>query len=82
VLLVIEVSHSSLSDDKQRRAPVYAALGVAEYSVVNAVTLETAVFREPTAGGYTKVAKADRGTALEPALIHGFSLRLAGLDLE
>ncbi len=82
VLLLIEVAHASLADDKKRKAPIYAALGVREYWVVDAVTLESTVYREPTAGGYAKASTIDGNSPLQPAFIAGLALKLAGLDLE
>ena len=44
VLLIIEVAKTSLDYDTGLKARTYAALGVREYWVVNAVTLETTVY--------------------------------------
>lgn len=55
VILIIEVADSSLAYDLQRKAQLYAALGVSEYWVVNAQTLETSVHRAPSASGYASI---------------------------
>ena len=44
VLLVIEISKSSLGYDRGRKAQIYAALGVREYWAIDAASLETRIF--------------------------------------
>ena len=46
-LLAIEVGDSSLAYDRGRKALIYAAFGVRELWVIDAVRLETRVFLEP-----------------------------------
>ena len=53
-LLVIEVSDSSLRYDLDRKAKIYAGLGVREYWVVDANTLQTRVHREPAGENYAR----------------------------
>jgi Uma2 family endonuclease len=47
VLLVIEVSDSSLTLDRNRKGPLYAASGVQEFWIVNLVDDLVEVYREP-----------------------------------
>lgn len=49
-LLVVEVADSSLAYDRTIKAPVYAAMGVADYWVVNLLDRRVEVCREPVAG--------------------------------
>jgi Uma2 family endonuclease len=81
VVLLIEVAHSSLVFDTTTKAGQYAALGVREYWVVNAVTLATRVHREPSAGGYASVVVEAPSDTLEPHLIPALTVRLADLSL-
>ncbi len=83
VLLLIEVSHSSLADDKLRKAPVYAGLGIAEYWVVDAVTLATTVHTapDPSAGAYANCVERNSAEALVPVRLPGLSLVLADLPI-
>lgn len=55
VLLVVEVADSSLSYDLLVKAPLYAAHGVREYWVVDAVRQTVRVHRDPAAGIYADV---------------------------
>jgi Uma2 family endonuclease len=79
--LLIEVAHSSLAFDTTTKASQYAALGVREYWVVNAVTLATRVRRGPTSGGYGDAATLAVTETLAPLLIPSLTIRLAELKL-
>lgn len=47
VLLVVEVSETTLSDDRGRKASLYAASGIAEYWILNLVDHVLEVRRDP-----------------------------------
>lgn len=81
MLLAIEIAVSSLAYDTGRKSEVYAALGVADYWVVNAVTLETRLHRGPSAGRYTSIVKLPPGDTLTPLLVPSLAVRLAELNL-
>jgi Uma2 family endonuclease len=52
VLLVVEISDTSLSKDKLVKAPLYAAHGVQEYWIIDLAGRTTFVYRQPTGGNY------------------------------
>ena len=52
VVLVVEVSNSSLSYDRTVKAAIYARLGVREYWFIDANSLKTMVGLAPSPGGY------------------------------
>lgn len=79
VLLLIEVAHSSLVFDTTTKSGQYAALGVREYWVVNAVTLGTRIHREPSAAGYRRVEIVAADERLTTLLIPSIALSLADL---
>ncbi len=81
VLLIVEVARTSLAYDTGLKARTYARLGVREYWVVNAVTLETTVFREPASGGYGSTAKIPVTDTVTPHLVPDLALRLENLRL-
>jgi Uma2 family endonuclease len=81
VLLLIEVAHSSLAFDTTTKAGQYAALGVREYWVVNAVTLATRVHRQPAASGYGQVDLVAANERLSALPIPSLALTLADLRL-
>jgi Uma2 family endonuclease len=82
VLLVIEVAHSSLAFDTTTKDGQYAALGVREYWVVNAVTLATRVHREPGAAGYGRVSVVGASEQLEASLVPSLAMTLADLRID
>ncbi|WP_033920489.1 Uma2 family endonuclease [Sphingomonas sp. 37zxx] len=80
LLLVIEVSDSSLSYDLRVKAPLYAAHGVREYWVVDAVRQTIRVHRAPAGGSYTNVAEYEAHDPVTASLLPGISVRLDSLD--
>jgi Uma2 family endonuclease len=82
VLLVVEISGSSLPVDLNTKAPRYAAAGVREYWVINARSLATVVHREPQPTGDYAHRKEHKPTVkLVPTLAPSLAVRLADLDL-
>jgi Uma2 family endonuclease len=82
VLLVVEISDSSLRFDTGRKAALYASFGIRELWVIDAVRLTTGVFREPAADGYRNAqdfGPTDRITPLIAPEV--FALRLDELEL-
>ena len=82
VLLVVEVSDSSLSYDLKIKAPKYGAFGVREYWVIDTAKLETHVHRDPGPDGYASVTVAARTDLLTPLLMPLLAVRLSELRLE
>jgi Uma2 family endonuclease len=72
-LLVVEVSDSSLQQDRLSKSRIYAGAGVPEYWIVNLRDDRVEVFREPDAGQrlYGARAVARRGEQLELVALAG-----------
>jgi len=66
IRLIIEVADSSWAYDTTEKAAKYAAFGVAEYWVVNAVDRTTRVHRGASEGSWTDVRDVSAGGALVP----------------
>ena len=81
ILLIVEVSDSSLKFDRGRKADLYASFGVREYWQIDAWSLETRVHREPGSAGYGAVTPIAAIERLVPHLVPHLSVRLADLDL-
>jgi Uma2 family endonuclease len=64
VLLVIEVADTTLRDDREVKAPLYAAHGVPEYWIVDLEGKGVHVFREPQSGQYRQAFTAAGSEAL------------------
>ena len=79
--LVVEISDTSLAYDLGRKAGLYAAFGVVELWVINAVTLQTRIHREPTPTGYRSVVDFSASQRIVPTLTPALALVLSELDL-
>ena len=65
ILLLIEVSDSSLEYDRLVKLPMYAEAGIAEFWIVNLEDDCLEVYRQPTAGGvYNEVRSCDGARTL------------------
>ena len=81
ILLLIEVADTSLAYDLELKANFYARLGVREYWVVNAKTLETIVHLEPGAEGYAKVSTSEPNETLAPLALPALTVSLGALKI-
>lgn len=81
VLLAIEVADSSLAYDLGRKIGVYAAYGVREVWVVDAIKASTWVHRRLGAEGYADVSEHPGAERLIPALAPELAFSLAGLGI-
>lgn len=81
VLLLIEVADSSLVYDTGLKANIYASLGVREYWVVNAKTLETTVHLAPNEQRYEQVATVAPSETLTPHLLPALAVSLGALKI-
>ena len=82
-LLVIEIADSSLSYDLETKAPLYAASGVREYWVIDAVKLTTTVHRDPIGSDYRSRHEIPADQILTPvaAAASALTVRLSDLPL-
>ncbi|WP_036292749.1 Uma2 family endonuclease [Methylosinus sp. PW1] len=81
VLLAIEVADSSLAYDKGRKISVYAAFGVREVWVVDAVRAVTFIHRRLGAAGYAEIVELAGAARLEPMLAPELAFSLAELGV-
>lgn len=80
-LLVVEIADSSLAYDLGRKANVYAAFAIAEVWVINAVTFQTRIHRDPTPTGYRTILDLPPIERLEPSLVPALAVTLSELEL-
>lgn len=66
VFLLVEVSDSSLAMDRQRKLPLYAAEGIAEFWILNVPERVVEVYREPAGRRYRVQMKVQAGETLAP----------------
>ncbi len=55
IILIIEVSDTTLKFDREVKAPLYAAAGINEYWIINLIDNCLEVYRQPDDGIYTNV---------------------------
>ena len=79
VLLVIEVSDSTLAYDRTVKAPLYAVHGLPEYWIVDLVGQKVEVHRKPEGGLYTDVSRVGASDKLELVLLPGVWVPVAAV---
>lgn len=79
VLLVIEVSDSSLEYDRRKKLPDYARAGMPEFWIVNLIEDRIEIYTQPTGGTYERVAYVEPGEALSSVTIPDLTLDSAAL---
>lgn len=79
--LVVEIADTSLGYDLGRKATLYAAFGIAELWVVNAVKLATRIHRNPTPTGYSSMLDLSPDQPLVPEFCSALSVILGELEL-
>ena len=80
-LLVVEVSDSSLIQDRMTKAPIYAADGIPEYWIVNLRQDRVEIFRDPAPARrrYRTTRLARRGERIELSALPGVSIAVNDL---
>jgi Uma2 family endonuclease len=78
VLLLIEVSETSLAYDRSTKLALYARFGVPEVWIVDLFGAAVEVCREPKEGVYASRERLTSGV-LAPALVPGVTIDVAGL---
>jgi Uma2 family endonuclease len=79
ILLVVEVSQSSLQYDRDRKARLYAAAGLADYWIVNLVDQTLDVYRQPGPRGYDRLQRFRPGDSLSPLAFPDVTLDVAAI---
>ena len=67
LLLVVEVSFSSLAKDRQRKAPLYARAGVSDLWIVDVESRQVEVHRQPVGDRYARIELVPADAHLRPA---------------
>ena len=74
VLLLVEVSDSTVDFDRKVKIPIYARSQIQEVWLVALVEECIEVYRQPTANGYSLVEKFGRGRQLSPSAFPDFDV--------
>ena len=78
VLLLVEVSETSLAYDRGVKLALYAKFGAPEVWIVDLLGGAVEVYREPKVGAYASHERLANGS-LAPALVSGVTIDVAGL---
>jgi Uma2 family endonuclease len=83
-ILVVEVSDSTLADDRLDKGSLYASAGIRDYWIVNLVDNVLQVYRDPrpdatqpSGSGYATVTVHPRGDSVSPLLIPTASVAIS-----
>ena len=74
VLLLVEVSKSTLEYDRTKKLPVYARAGIPEVWIRNLVDDQLEVYRNPQGERYTSLATYTKGQEVTPLAFSGEAL--------
>jgi Uma2 family endonuclease len=79
VLLIVEVSATSLRFDRETKSPLYARHGIPELWLVDLGGRRLSRYRTPQHGSYSLVDEPDLGAALEISALAGMAVDLQRL---
>lgn len=79
VLLVIEISNTTLSYDRFIKMPLYARHGIVEAWLIDVQAGRIHLFRTPRDGNYVDVSAADRPGILYPKALPEVPIDLSGI---
>jgi Uma2 family endonuclease len=79
VVLLIEISDTSVQYDRNVKLPIYARSGIREVWIVDLNKDAIHVHREPTTGVYALVETKARGESLSPQAFSGFAINVDDL---
>ncbi len=74
VLLLVEVSDSTIDFDRDVKVPNYARSGIPEVWLWDLEANCLEVYREPTANGYTSIQRFERGEIVSPLAFPDFQV--------
>lgn len=79
VLLLVEVSDSTLAYDQGEMRDLYAKHEICEYWVIDVNGEQVFVYRDPASGAYGKVRSFKRGDVLSPSALPAVQIAVADM---
>jgi Uma2 family endonuclease len=76
VLLLVEVSESTLGEDRGEKLELYAQAGIQEYWIANLIDMMIEVYRQPSGQAFSWTQKYDGDTSVAPLAVPSASLTL------
>jgi Uma2 family endonuclease len=77
ILLVAEVSDSSLASDRKRKLGLYASSGISEFWIVNLVDRQLEIYRKPAGDTYSETAVLTLGDMVPLSFAVGKSIAVS-----
>jgi Uma2 family endonuclease len=77
VLLIVEVSDTTLAYDRDVKLSLYARHGIPEVWLLDVNAGELTIYREPAEGQYRLIRKPTRAETVSPVLVPGVAIALA-----
>ena len=79
ILLVIEVSDTTLAYDRDSKMPIYARNGIVEAWLVDIQAQTVSIYQEPGKNGYRRLLTPARNESITPQLLPNVVVRLTDL---
>jgi Uma2 family endonuclease len=79
VLLVVEVSDSSLRYDRDTKVPLYAAYKIPEAWLIDLPNRRLALYRDPGSEGYRQVLLPEEHQIVTPVMLPGVEITVSEL---
>ncbi len=77
ILLIVEISDTTLEYDRDVKLALYARHGIPEVWLLNVKAGELTVYREPAEGQYRLIRKPTAAEAVTPVLVSGVAIAVA-----
>jgi Uma2 family endonuclease len=77
VLLIVEISDTTLDYDRDTKVPLYGRFGVPEVWVIDAQTETVSIYLDPGPKGYRRLLTPDKDETLTPTLLPEVKVRLS-----
>ena len=79
VLLLIEVSDTTVRYDREIKVPLYARHGIPEVWLIDLQNKQLEIYRQPSEDGYRQILRPAKDERIAPALLSDASLDLSDL---
>ena len=79
VVLIVEVSHSTLAYDRDVKIPLYARHGIPEVWIFETITRSVSIYCEPSRNSYLRLLTPDRSESISPSLLPKVQLQLCDI---
>ena len=79
ILLVIEVSDTTLAYDRDSKMPIYARHGIVEAWLVDIQTQTVSIYLDPGKNGYQRLVTPTRSESITPFLLPNMTIPLTDL---